>query len=62
MNGSSALHTIKHEQKEQAQSFFKVMVKKGYDVAEIADTLQHMGQMLIVFAEDQAKGKYNGTS
>lgn len=49
------LYQIAAAEKAQAESFFKVMVKKGYDVPEMADVMSHMGKMLVGWAEDSDK-------
>ena len=40
---------------QQAQSFFKVLVKKGYSVEEMADILSHMGKMFVGYCEQCGK-------
>ena len=47
------------EQKAQAESFFKVLVKKGYDVPAMADILQHMGRILVEYAREPFTAKPN---
>ena len=46
------MNTVNRVEKDQAQTFFKVLLKKGHDVSQIANVLSHMGQMLVLYAED----------
>ena len=51
MNGTEFLNLTAKE-KAQAESFFKVLVKKGYDIPEMANVMHLMGAMLVKHAED----------
>lgn len=49
--------TISAAEKAQAEKFFKVLVSKRYDVAQMADILGHMGKMLVGLAESLDKDR-----
>lgn len=55
----SEMHEISTEHQKQAEIFYKVMLKKDMDVYDIADTLGHMGQMLLLHAGDFKGDKPN---
>lgn len=50
---------IKPVYRKQAESFYRVMCEKNFNVSEIADVLNHMGKMLVAHAEeiDKANAK-----
>ncbi len=45
--------TPTREQQQQAQSFFKVLVRKKMSVPDMANVMQHMGAMLVEYADTQ---------
>jgi hypothetical protein len=51
MNGAEFLNLTAKE-RLQAESFFKVLVKKGYDVEQMANVMHFMGAMLVKYAKD----------
>jgi len=51
MNGTEFLNLTAKE-KAQAESFFKVLVSKRYDVSQMANVMYLMGAMLVKHAEE----------
>lgn len=51
--------TISAAEKHQAETFFKVLLSKRYDVNQMADILGHMGKMLVGHAESMTAGELN---
>ncbi len=52
--------TLTKDQATQARSFFAVMVKKNFDVDAMANTIGHMGAMLVEAAEAIAAKRCEG--